>query len=78
MTDQFQVVHRDTVYEVEIRVVQKSREFVAVTDYKHSPKEASTPQTVEREIECVHFSHADKQTGINRAIKHLGIMGDFE
>lgn len=78
MSDQFEVMQTNDIYEVELRVIKKSREFVGLKDYQHRWKEASTPTVVETEIESIHFSQADKQTAINRAIKHLNIIGDFE
>lgn len=78
MSDQFEVMHRDETYEVELRVLKKSREFVGIKDYRNVPKEASVPTTVEREIESVHFAHPDKQTAVNRAIQHLNIIGEFQ
>lgn len=78
MSDQFEIMHTDETYEVELRVVKKCREFVAVKTYNNIPKEASQPAVSEVEIESIHFSQSDKQTAINRAIKHLNIVGEFE
>lgn len=78
MTDKFEVFHTDEIYDVEIRVVRKAMEFVGVTDYKNMTRAASVPTVSEREVECVHFSHEDKELAVKRAIEHLKIIGDAQ
>lgn len=74
----FEIIQKDETYEVEVRIVRRTREFAVNKDYRASVKEISQPTTVEVEVEAIHFSHEDKVVAITRAINHLHIIGDFK
>lgn len=78
MSDQFQIIHSDETFTVELTITRKAREFVGIKNYRHEPQAATPATTVETEVESVTFTHEDKQTAIRRAIGHLKIMEDTE
>lgn len=76
--DKFKIIHEDEEFEITVRVVRRTKEYVGKSTYRNEPEEASKPTIRQDEVESIQFLAHDKQTGINRAIQHLSIIGEFQ
>lgn len=78
MSDDFEIVHQDSRYEVQVKVIEHRREVIVARDHRHTIQSVKhlDVRHAHTDVESIRFSHSDRARAIQRAIDHLNVIGE--